>query len=201
VPSLLYYYEELDKAYRSVGWGTATRDALTLPDNALESRILKVEQFKFHLKPSDSFYAEHCGIPALPPRLSAIRVVSDYLSEIGQVLRPYIKDFHAQHLSSIQHYFTVPTSWDAEVKAAFRTAILLSGFLRDGDSLTFVADLEACAAYCHQIGLLDVKCREALLVVDGGFSSVDICAYEVATYKPFSLTTISASTDLHGLVP
>jgi hypothetical protein len=187
----MYYHEKSNGSYQRIGWGAQKQDNLTLPDNALQSQVLKVHSFRVLLKVPDSTYIKSFGIPTLPPRLSVSEVICDYLSELSKVLyRQFYIERHT--MQTIQFYFTVPPSWDAGVKVTFRTAILLSGFLRSRrDSLTFVGEHEACAVYCHQIGLLNIQCREALLVVDCGFMFVDFCAYEVATDEPFSLALLS----------
>lgn len=192
IPTILYY----DQQRKVIGWGSDVAKALA-PTGYPKPSIQKVEWFKLQLALSGN---TPLAFPPLPPGKSEIDVAADYLFHLQQAIRNQLQKtlgaaFDGEE-HNIRYYFTVPASWNDAAFAALRAAALQAGFLRaeNENRLTFIASSEAAAMFYFKTSLLNVKVRDAVLVVDCGGGIVDMIAYEVEEEQPFSLVECTVSS-------
>jgi len=184
----LYY----DQSQEVVGWGPDFANALA-PTGYPKPGVQKVEWFKLQLMLSGNTYIDPISLPALPPGKTAVDVAADYLSKLRQAMRVQLQktlgEVFTREESRIRYYITVPAIWDDAGKAATRAAAIQAGFVsgNDDNRLTLVTEPEAAAMFCSKAGLLNLKVRDAVLIVDCGGGTVDLISYEVEEENPFTV--------------
>jgi len=142
---------------------------------------------------SGNTYIDPINLPALPPGKTAVDVAADYLSKLRQAMRVQLQktlgEVFTREESRIRYYITVPAIWDDAGKAATRAAAIQAGFVSgdDDNRLTLVTEPEAAAMFCSKAGLLNLKIRDAVLIVDCGGGTVDLISYEVEEENPFTV--------------
>ena len=175
-----------------VGWGPDIADALA-PTGYPKPGVQKVEWFKLQLMLSGNTYIDPINLPPLPPGKSEIDVAADYLFKLRQAMRHQLTktlgEVFNREERNIRYFLTVPAIWNDAGKAATRAAAIQAGFLRDENDnrLTLITEPEAAAMFCAKTGLLNLKIRDAVLIVDCGGGTVDLIAYEVEEETPFTV--------------
>lgn len=182
-----------------LGWGADIADALA-PNGYPKPGVQKVEWFRLHLMLNGSSYIDTINLPPLPPGKSEVDVASDYLFKVRQAMRIELQKrlgevFNRQE-RNIQWCFTVPVHFDDAARSAFRTAIIQAGYTRDvnDNRITLTPEPKAVALYCSKSGLLDLKTKDAVLIVDAGGGTVDLIAYEVDEVLPLSLVDLTVGS-------
>lgn len=192
----MLYYDQYQKV---VGWGPDIADALA-PTGYPKPGVQKVEWFKLQLMLSGNTYIDPINLPPLPPGKSEIDVAADYLFKLRQAMRHQLTktlgDVFNREERNIRYFLTVPAIWNDAGKAATRAAAIQAGFLRDENDnrLTLITEPEAAAMFCSKTGLLNLKIRDAVLIVDCGGGTVDLIAYEVEEESPFTITECTAGS-------
>lgn len=195
IPTVLYY----DQYQKVVGWGPDIADALA-PTGYPKPGVQKVEWFKLQLMLSGNTYIDPINLPPLPPGKSEIDVAADYLFKLRQAMRAALQkalgEVFNREERNIRYYLTVPAIWNDAGKAATRNAAIQAGFLRDENDnrLTLISEPEAAALFCSKTGLLNLKIRDAVLIVDCGGGTVDLIAYEVEDENPFTVAECTAGS-------
>lgn len=192
----MLYYDQYQKV---VGWGPDIADALA-PTGYPKPGVQKVEWFKLQLMLSGNTYIDPINLPPLPPGKSEIDVAADYLFKLRQAMRNQLQktlgEVFNREERNIRYFLTVPAIWNDAGKAATRAAAIQAGFLRDENDnrLTLITEPEAAAMFCSKTGLLNLKIRDAVLIVDCGGGTVDLIAYEVEEETPFSVAECTAGS-------
>ncbi|KAL8876457.1 MAG: hypothetical protein Q9198_005348 [Flavoplaca austrocitrina] len=195
IPTVLYY----DQYQKVVGWGPDIADALA-PTGYPKPGVQKVEWFKLQLMLSGNTYIDPINLPPLPPGKSEIDVAADYLFKLRQAMRNQLQktlgEVFNREERNIRYFLTVPAIWNDAGKAATRAAAIQAGFLRDENDnrLTLITEPEAAAMFCTKTGLLNLKIRDAVLIVDCGGGTVDLIAYEVEEETPFTVAECTAGS-------
>ncbi|KAL8915168.1 MAG: hypothetical protein Q9171_000287 [Xanthocarpia ochracea] len=195
IPTVLYY----DQYQKVVGWGPDIADALA-PTGYPKPGVQKVEWFKLQLMLSGNTYIDPINLPPLPPGKSEIDVAADYLFKLRQAMRNQLQktlgEVFNREERNIRYFLTVPAIWNDAGKAATRAAAIQAGFLRDENDnrLTLITEPEAAAMFCSKTGLLNLKIRDAVLIVDCGGGTVDLIAYEVEEETPFTVAECTAGS-------
>ncbi|MCJ1461425.1 hypothetical protein MMC07_000022 [Pseudocyphellaria aurata] len=195
IPTVLYY----DQYQKVVGWGPDIADALA-PTGYPKPGVQKVEWFKLQLMLSGNTYIDPINLPPLPPGKSEIDVAADYLFKLRQAMRNQLQktlgEVFNREERNIRYFLTVPAIWNDAGKAATRAAAIQAGFLRDENDnrLTLITEPEAAAMFCSKTGLLNLKIRDAVLIVDCGGGTVDLIAYEVEEESPFTVAECTAGS-------
>jgi hypothetical protein len=149
---------------------------------------------------SGNTYIDPINLPPLPPGKSEIDVAADYLFKLRQAMRHQLiktlGDVFNREERNIRYFLTVPAIWNDAGKAATRAAAIQAGFLRDENDnrLTLITEPEAAAMFCSKAGLLNLKIRDAVLIVDCGGGTVDLIAYEVEEETPFTVAECTAGS-------
>ena len=192
----MLYYDQYQKV---VGWGPDIADALA-PTGYPKPGVQKVEWFKLQLMLSGNTYIDPINLPPLPPGKSEIDVAADYLFKLRQAMRNQLQktlgEVFNREERNIRYFLTVPAIWNDAGKAATRAAAIQAGFLRDENDnrLTLITEPEAAAMFCSKTGLLNLKVRDAVLIVDCGGGTVDLIAYEVEEESPFTVAECTAGS-------
>ncbi|MCJ1374341.1 hypothetical protein MMC20_005573 [Loxospora ochrophaea] len=195
IPTVLYY----DQYQKVVGWGPDIADALA-PTGYPKPGVQKVEWFKLQLMLSGNTYIDPINLPPLPPGKSEIDVAADYLFKLRSAMRHQLiktlGEVFNREERNIRYFLTVPAIWNDAGKAATRAAAIQAGFLRDENDnrLTLITEPEAAAMFCSKTGLLNLKIRDAVLIVDCGGGTVDLIAYEVEEETPFTVAECTAGS-------
>ena len=182
-----------------MGWGPDIADALA-PTGYPKPGVQKVEWFKLQLMLSGNTYIDPINLPPLPPGKSEIDVAADYLFKLRQAMRNQLQktlgEVFNREERNIRYFLTVPAIWNDAGKAATRAAAIQAGFLRDENDnrLTLITEPEAAAMFCSKTGLLNLKIRDAVLIVDCGGGTVDLIAYEVEEETPFTVAECTAGS-------
>ena len=159
-----------------------------------------MEWFKLQLMLSGNTYIDPINLPPLPPGKSEIDVAADYLFKLRQAMRNQLQktlgEVFNREERNIRYFLTVPAIWNDAGKAATRAAAIQAGFLRDENDnrLTLVTEPEAAAMFCSKTGLLNLKIRDAVLIVDCGGGTVDLIAYELEEETPFTVAECTAGS-------
>lgn len=149
---------------------------------------------------SGNTYIDPINLPPLPPGKSEIDVAADYLFKLRQAMRNQLQktlgEVFNREERNIRYFLTVPAIWNDAGKAATRAAAIQAGFLRDENDnrLTLITEPEAAAMFCSKTGLLNLKIRDAVLIVDCGGGTVDLIAYEVEEESPFTVAECTAGS-------
>ena len=192
----MLYYDQYQKV---VGWGPDIADALA-PTGYPKPGVQKVEWFKLQLMLSGNTYIDPINLPPLPPGKSEIDVAADYLFKLRQAMRNQLQktlgEVFNREERNIRYFLTVPAIWNDAGKAATRAAAIQAGFLRDENDnrLTLITEPEAAAMFCSKTGLLNLKIRDAILIVDCGGGTVDLIAYEIEEETPFTVAECTAGS-------
>lgn len=150
--------------------------------------------------PSGNTYIDPINLPPLPPGKSEIDVAADYLFKLRQAMRAQLQKILGEVFNreerNIKYFLTVPAIWNDSGKAATRAAAIQAGFLKDENDnrLTLITEPEAAAMFCSKTGLLNLKVRDAVLIVDCGGGTVDLIAYEVEEENPFTVAECTAGS-------
>jgi hypothetical protein len=182
-----------------VGWGPSVTGALA-PTGFPKPGVQKLEWFKLRLMMSGSNYIDPVSLPPLPQGKTEINVAADYLAQLHEAMRIHLQkilgDVFYREEYNIQYYLTVPAIWDDAAKASTRAAAIQAGFIRDENDkrLTLVTEPEAAAMFCTKTGLLNLKVRDSILIIDCGGGTVDLIAYEVEEEQPLSVAECTGGT-------
>ncbi|GIQ81679.1 heat shock protein 70 family protein [Kipferlia bialata] len=120
---------------------------------------------------------------ALPPGLTVVDVIADYLSLMRGRIEAQIAAKYGGvglTLADVQWCLTVPAMWTDCAKGQMRQAVLKAGLIPDlhSDRLLLVAEPEAAAVYCRDKGgQYEMQEGETFMVVDAGGGTVDLTVH------------------------
>lgn len=195
-PTVLYYNEQQNE----VRCGYDVTDVLA-PNGYPKPEWLKVEWFvlRMFMKdfPSD---IEESQLPPLPSSKSKIDVTADFLAMVrtallselrGQTWLPF-----SEMESRIEYHFTIPDfAMDSSV-AAFRSAIIQAGYIREEENarLTFISKSQAITVLFAKEKLIQPHLGDVILIVFCGGGLVNLISYEVTNEHPLALTPATKSS-------
>lgn len=191
------YYSKDDNNIKLESWGWPAlveyRKALsTLRSKHLRAPPLKVGEFvtKFKLKLA-SHGDQRLSAEALPDKLTARMLITDYLREISQFIMKHLKNRFGEHfdMHEVQWCLTVPAIWDDHAKQLMKSCAEEAGLIQSAytntDStasphpLLIVLEPEAAAVYClHKMKSLSFDIEDKFLTADIGGGTVDIVIQE-----------------------
>ncbi|PIL34591.1 hypothetical protein GSI_03370 [Ganoderma sinense ZZ0214-1] len=211
IPSVLYYHQ--DGTLHSAG-AEATAPGMELV--AEDEDLVFVEwapynsdwdRFKLHLRPEhlDATAISQHDLPPLPPDLSAVDVLADFLDYLFACTRRYICETHSNGESiwaSVQDntvfVLSHPNGWEGLQQSKMRQAAVAAGLVpdtREGRSrVRFVTEGEASLNFCINNGLATdaVQAGESVIIVDAGGGTVDVSSYRFLSTSPISVEEVTS---------
>ncbi|CAB4489005.1 unnamed protein product [Rhizophagus irregularis] len=113
--------------------------------------------------------------PVLPEPLNYKKVITDYLHEIGKLIKETVKSYwiHIKFMENVLLIATVPAEYSESDKAIMRECIFNAGLIGDihSEKLQFTTEPEAAAIYCMHSSLKEhelAKPGTNFMVVDCG---------------------------------
>ncbi|CAB5192636.1 hypothetical protein RhiirA5_506095 [Rhizophagus irregularis] len=182
-----------DNSYINVeSWGYSA--LVKRPSRRMQNRnkTKPVELFKLHL----GNLSEDLK-PPLPKGFDYKMAITDYLREIGKVIREKITqhwniDFYEQALLVL----TVPAEYSDKEKAIMRQCTYHAGLIKDmySESLQFTTEPEAAAIYCMQNSLKEhdlLTSGTTFMIVDCGGGTIDLTIHKLVGNNQLSEVTES----------
>ncbi|KAF7760395.1 hypothetical protein Agabi119p4_11071 [Agaricus bisporus var. burnettii] len=178
VPTVIYY----DPAGTPCVIGEETqREGIDVL--AEESKWIKAEWFKLHLRPKTQTTATVSDdIPPLPPGKTAVDLFADFLKYMDQSAKTYVGEHHPTLLSSgqVEYILSHPNAWEGAQQMLMRRAAVQAGLITDTPvdhkRVSFITEGEASLACCVDKGL-SIKEGEGVTIVDAGGGTLDISTY------------------------
>ncbi|KAF8632441.1 hypothetical protein AX15_001883 [Amanita polypyramis BW_CC] len=195
-PSIIYYNSQ--GAWRARGDAALTRG---VERQAEEQGWIRVERLKL--------YVSHGGsssilLPDLPPNLSIVDILSDYLEYLHNSARSFILEKHDIDLEDLKgriHYvLPLPNGWDNLQQQLVRRAAALAGLVETERSpeLILITDGEAVLHYCaHRPDFLFPD-NDGVLVVSAGAAVSNFSAFSKTTDRMLFKEIIAAQSILCG---
>ncbi|RGB26163.1 hypothetical protein C1646_820575 [Rhizophagus diaphanus] len=168
-PTVLKY----DKDFNVISWGIPALAERTIrrKSNAADDSK-SVELFKLHLGNIEEK-------PYLPEGLDYKKVITDYLHEIGKMMKNYLSDkykyldFHDQVIIIL----TIPAEFDNNAIAILRQCAFEAKLTdaRNSRNLKFITEPEAAAIHCmNSLSGNGIKPGDSFMIVDCGGGTVDL---------------------------
>ncbi|RIA83021.1 hypothetical protein C1645_880737 [Glomus cerebriforme] len=156
IPTILLYDDE----YKNVqSWGFS----------ALKENIYKkpVELFKSHL-------GKVSKKSSLPNGLNYKKAITDYLHEIGKVVKQTMND-SIDFYNQVLIVLTVPAEFDYNATMIMKECLFKAGLLKDqySQNLKFISEPEAAAIHCIKFLKDNLTIGETFMVVNCGGGAVD----------------------------
>ncbi|RIA97905.1 hypothetical protein C1645_801499 [Glomus cerebriforme] len=149
-----------------------------------------VELFKLHLGniPEDKK-------PILPPGLSYKKAITDYLREMGKLIKETVtmRWPNVDFMTQIKIVITVPAEFSEKSKSVMRECTYNAGLINDLHTkrLQFTTEPEAAAIYCMRTlsEHFDNPVGTSFLIVDCGGGTVDLTRRKVVSRNKLGETT------------
>jgi molecular chaperone DnaK (HSP70) len=122
----------------------------------------------------------------LPHRVSANKVVIDYLHALFEHIPKVLKDQIGPALDSLtfQYVITVPAMWPEKAKAQTRTCAEKAGFGRAAD-IQIISEPEAAAVHVMTRGHPPaLKVDDTIVICDAGGGTVDCITFTIIALQP-----------------
>ncbi|CAB5380834.1 unnamed protein product [Rhizophagus irregularis] len=150
-------------------WGSP---ALSKRKNKDEKR--PVEKFKLYL----GNLPKHCR-PNLPPGFDYKKAITDYICEIGKLIKKTVEWPGINFTENVLLILTVPAEYSEKEKNVIRNCAHKANLIREKDSpkLQFTTEPEAAAIYCmdNTLQQYNLLVRETtFMIVDCGGGTVDL---------------------------
>ncbi|KAM5545516.1 hypothetical protein V8D89_000554 [Ganoderma adspersum] len=202
VPSVLFYHQ--DGTLHSAG-AEATAPGMELV--AEDEDLVFVEWFKLHLRPEhlDSNAISQQDLPPLPPDLTAVNVLADFLGYLFACTRRYICETHSNGESlwgSVQDQIVFvlshPNGWEGLQQSKMRQAAVAVGLVPDTSEgrsrVRFVTEGEASLNFCINNGLATntIQEGESVIIVDAGGGTVDVSSYRFLSTAPIAVEEVTS---------
>lgn len=139
-----------------------------------------LSMFKLHLDESNAV-----NIPPLPPGVTVLQAISDYLRELFKFSFGMMKKSlgHVDE-SSLRFCLTVPAVWTEKAKITMREAAIQAGIVSETDPqdrLLLVGEPEAAALYCETfLEQYNLQEDDTFLICDAGGGTIDLVLYRVS---------------------
>ncbi|RIA82058.1 hypothetical protein C1645_835959 [Glomus cerebriforme] len=165
-PTALSY----DEGYRNVqSWGFPA--LAKRPKKRRESERKPVELFKLHL-------GKMTNKPPLPKGFDYKKAITDYLTEMGKVIKRTITDrWDIDFFTQVLIVLTIPAEFDDKAMVTIRECVYKAGLLMDRFSrnLKFTTEPEAAAVHCMKsLKEHNFSIGATFMVVDCGGGTVDL---------------------------
>ncbi|PIL34583.1 hypothetical protein GSI_03362 [Ganoderma sinense ZZ0214-1] len=202
IPSVLYYHQ--DGRLHSAG-AEATVPGMDLV--AEDEDLVFVEWFKLHLRPEhlDSKAISQKDLPPLPPNMTAVDVLADFLRYLFGCTRRYIRETHGNGESlwtsvqdDIVFVLSHPNGWEGLQQSKMRQAAVAAGLVpntTDGRShIRFVTEGEASLNFCVNNKLATKAIEEggSVIIVDAGGGTIDVSSYRFLSTYPVSVEEVTS---------
>ncbi|KAF9234834.1 hypothetical protein BU15DRAFT_78667 [Melanogaster broomeanus] len=210
IPSIVYYDEE--GAARAFG-GEALQESII--ERAEDEGWVKLEWWKLHLRPKNmpSNHVSDHDIPPLPPRVTAMQVLSDFMTYLFQCTQTFIKETHANgpdmwrsFENNIDFVLSHPNGWEGPQQSQIRRAAVLAGLVPDSPEgqarIQLVTEGEASLHFCLGSGNTADSFKEdqGVMVIDAGGGTIDVSSYYMTTSPTTFQEIAPAECRLQGSV-
>ncbi|RIB06113.1 kinase-like domain-containing protein [Gigaspora rosea] len=131
-----------------------------------------VQFFKLHL-------SKKFGKPDLPEGLYYKKTITDYLTEMGKLIKKVLLKRwpNINFLNQVLLVITVPAEYTEHTKDIMKESILRAGLIsKNSDKLKFIEESKAAAIYCK--GMLR-KQQGPIIILDCGSYKVDFTIFEL----------------------
>ncbi|KAK2462918.1 hypothetical protein APHAL10511_005116 [Amanita phalloides] len=195
-PSLIYYNSQ--GAWRSAGDAALTRG---IERQAAERAWIKVERFKLYMHDGES---SSLRLPDLPPSLSVVDMLSDYLEYLHDTAQTFIKAQHDIDLDDLKgriHYvLPLPNGWDNLQQQQVRRAAALAGLIETERSpeLILITDGEAVLHYCAHRPDFVFPEEDGVIIVSTGAAITNFSGYCKTSDRRLFREIIAAQSALCG---
>ncbi|CAB4375339.1 unnamed protein product [Rhizophagus irregularis] len=167
-----------------VEWGSP---ALSKRKNKDEKR--PVEKFKLYL----GNLPKHCR-PNLPPGFDYKKAITDYICEIGKLIKKTVEWPGINFTENVLLILTVPAEYSEKEKNVIRNCAHKANLIREKDSpkLQFTTEPEAAAIYCmdNTLQQYNLLVRETtFMIVDCGGGTVDLTTRKLIEDKKLTEIT------------
>ncbi|PKC57982.1 hypothetical protein RhiirA1_496843 [Rhizophagus irregularis] len=158
------------------------------------NEIRPIELFKLYLGNCLDKYK-----PVLPEPLNYKKVITDYLHEIGKLIKETVESYwiHVKFMENVLLIVTVPAEYSKSDKAIMRECIFNAGLISDihSEKLQFITEPEAAAIYCMHSSLKEhelAKPGTSFMVVDCGGDTVDLRTHKLLEENQLGEITVRA---------
>ncbi|RIA82724.1 hypothetical protein C1645_834921 [Glomus cerebriforme] len=170
-PTVLKY----DKNFNVLSWGIpalADRTIRKIKNIDDINEMKPVERFKLHLGNIEEK-------PYLPEGLNYKKAITDYLCEIGKMMKTYVKDKYKflDFFDQVIIILTVPAEFDNNAISIMRECAFNAGLTdsRSSRNLKFTTEPEAAAIHCMNfLSGNEIKSGDSFMIVDCGGGTVDL---------------------------
>lgn len=131
-------------------------------------------------------YEDNEGAPSLPEGLELLKVISDYLEYLHEliilVMVVTLGGDEEMIENTTRYCLTVPAIWSNEAKTLMREAVIRAGIIKKDDHpdrLLLIGESEAAALYAEKVRYgIQIKSNETLMICDAGGGTIDIVTYK-----------------------
>ncbi|KAI9566246.1 hypothetical protein HD554DRAFT_2025961 [Boletus coccyginus] len=207
VPSIIYY--DASGSIKAIGSEALSMNTI---NDAEENGWTKAEWWKLHLRPKHlaSAHIKDEDIPSLPPRKSAINILTDFIKFLFMAAKTHIEEHHMGFNwisieNSIEFVFSHPNGWEGLQQQKYREAIQSAGLIPGpmGQSrVHMITEGEASLHYCVSSLRAENATTEpqAIIIIDAGGGTIDLSVYSVS-FNPIACEEIApAECRLQGAV-
>jgi hypothetical protein len=141
-------------------------------------------RWKLHLRPKNmaSNHVSDQDIPPLPPNMTALQILSDFMGYLFQCTKTYIQETHASGRdmwtsfeNNIDFVLSHPNGWEGPQQTQIRRAAVLAGLVPDSPEgqtrIQLVTEGEASLHFClsteKTTGSFKVVCHQFVLDLCG----------------------------------
>jgi len=210
IPSIVYY--DLEGVPRAFG-GEALQESVI--EKAEDEEWVKVEWWKLHLRPKNmaSNHVSDQDIPPLPPNMTALQILSDFMGYLFQCTKTYIQETHASGRdmwtsfeNNIDFVLSHPNGWEGPQQTQIRRAAVLAGLVPDSPEgqtrIQLVTEGEASLHFCLSTEKTTGSFKEdqGVMIIDAGGGTVDVSSYYMTTSPATFQEIAPAECRLQGAV-
>ncbi|CAB5380814.1 unnamed protein product [Rhizophagus irregularis] len=170
-PTIIRYQDD----YSTVkSWGFSALPSR--PKKKTNDNSKLIELFKLFL------FKDLMEKPSLPDKLDYKKVITDYLSELGKMIKDKLHTFmqRLDFYSQVLIVITIPVEFDDDAIETMRDCAFNAGLMkkRDSECLRFITEPEAAAVYCLNFSENKLKPGDSFIVVDCGGGTVNLTRHE-----------------------
>ncbi|GBB94068.1 hypothetical protein RclHR1_22870002 [Rhizophagus clarus] len=183
IPTAVKY----DESLKLTSWGFSA--LAEKPNKKIKSSDIKpAEKFKLHLSKMDDK-----NKPPLPEGLDPKTAITDYLREMGKIMKETIKSrWDIDFFKQVLIVMTIPAEFDSIAMDTIRDCLLNAGITdkKHSKNLKFTTEPEAAAIHCMKIlKELRIGVDSSYIVVDCGGGTVDLTTRKLMRGEKIGETT------------
>ncbi|RGB33486.1 hypothetical protein C1646_743306 [Rhizophagus diaphanus] len=185
-PTIIRYQDD----YSTVkSWGFSALPSR--PKKKTNDNSKLIELFKLFL------FKDLMEKPSLPDKLDYKKVITDYLNELGKMIKDKLHTFmqRLDFYSQVLIVITIPVEFDDDAIETMRDCAFNAGLMkkRDSECLRFITEPEAAAVYCLNFSENKLEPGDSFIVVDCGGGTVNLTRHEFLGDNQISEITESTS--------